>query len=119
MQWGTFILVLSRWLDYKLKKLLPFISTYIKDSRDFEIKLDNLNSNARLPKNARLVTADAISMYTITDTNHGLKALRSFLEELRSTDNLPPNFEIDMIVEAANFLCAGIYLNMEIATSNS
>ena len=51
---GTVILVRSSWLGYKLKKLLSFISTYIKDSRDFKVKLDNLNSNGRLPKNARL-----------------------------------------------------------------
>ena len=82
-QCGTVISVLSSWPDYKLKKLLTFISTHIKDSRDFKVKLDNLNSNARLPRNARLVTADAISMYTHIDTNHGLKAMRSFLEKIR------------------------------------
>ena len=49
-QCGTVILVLSSWLDYKLKKLSPFISTYMKDSRDFKVKLDHLNSNDRLPK---------------------------------------------------------------------
>ena len=89
MQWGTFILVLSRWLDYKLKKLLPFISTYIKDSRDFEIKLDNLNSNGRLPK--MLDWSQQMLSWCIQiliDTDHGLKVLRSFLEELRSEDNL-------------------------------
>ena len=63
-----------------------------------------MNSNGKLPKNARLFTADAISMYTNIDTNHGLKVLRSFLEELRSADNLQPNFDIDMIVEAARLV---------------
>ena len=76
----------------------------LKDSRDFKAKLDNLSSNGRLPENARLVTADAISMYTNIDMNHGLKVLRSFLEELRSANDLPPNFDIDMIVEAAGLV---------------
>ena len=49
-QCGTVISLLSSWLDYNLKKLLPFILIYIKDSRYFKIKLDNLNSNGRLPK---------------------------------------------------------------------
>ena len=100
-QCGTVISVLSSWLDYELKKLLPCISTYIKNIGDFKIKLDTLNRNGRLPKNARLVTADAISVYPNIDTDHGLRVARSFLEELRSEDNLPPTFDIDMIVEVA------------------
>ena len=35
-QCGTVILVLSSWLDYKLKKLLPFVSTYIKGQQRFQ-----------------------------------------------------------------------------------
>ena len=49
-QCDTVISVLSSWLDYNLKKLLLFILFYIKDSRDFKIKLNNLNSNDRLSK---------------------------------------------------------------------
>ena len=63
-----------------------------------------MNSNGRLAKYARLVTADAISMYTNIDTGYGLKVLRLFLEELRSEDNLPPNFDTDMVVEAVRFV---------------
>ena len=43
-------------------------------------------------------------MYTNIHTNHGLKVLRSFLEELRSEGNLPTNYDIDMIVEAARLV---------------
>ena len=64
-----------------------------------------MNSNARLPKNARLVTADAISMYTNINTNYGLKVLRLFLKELKSESNLSPNLTyVDMIVEAARLV---------------
>ena len=57
-----------------------------------------------------MVTADAISMHTNIDTNHGLKALRSFLEfyyveELRSTDNLLPKFDVDMILSRSRKTC--------------
>ena len=103
-QCGTVISVLSSWLDYKLKKLLAFVSTYIKDSRDFKRKLDDINGKGRLPINAKLVTADAVSIYTNIDTEHGLKVLRLFLEELKSEGNLPTNFDIDMIVEAARLV---------------
>ena len=43
-------------------------------------------------------------MYTNIDTEHGLKVLRLFLEELKSEGNLPTNFDIDMIVEAARIV---------------
>ena len=36
---GTVLSNLSKWLDYKLKKLLPFMTTYIKDSNDLRQKL--------------------------------------------------------------------------------
>ena len=45
---GTALSNLSKWLDYKLKKLLPFITAYIKDSNDFRQKLKQLG---RLPEN--------------------------------------------------------------------
>ena len=49
-------------------------------------------------------------MYTNIDTDHRLKALRPFLAELRPEDNLPPNFEIDMIFEAARpVMCWNIF----------
>ena len=77
---GTALSILSSWLDYKLKQLLPFIETYIKSSCQLRKKLKELG---RLPKNARMVTADAKSMYTKIETEHGLEVLRQFLEELK------------------------------------
>ena len=78
---GTTQAVLSSWLDYKLQELKPFISTFIRDSNDFRKQLDDL---ACLPTNARVVTADANSMYTNIDTEHALKSLRWVLDELEA-----------------------------------
>ena len=99
-QCGTAIASVSSWLHYKLKKLLPFVPTYIKNTRDFHERLLDLNKRGRLPENARVISADAISMYTDIDTNHALAILRMFLEELREQGLLPENFNIDMILEA-------------------
>ena len=48
-----------------------------------------------------MVTADAKSMCTRIETEHGLEALRRFLEELQEEGKLPPDLDIEMIVEAA------------------
>ena len=98
---GTVLSNLSKWLDYKLKKLLPFITTYIKDSTALRQKLKRLG---RLPKNARLVVADAISMYTNIKTDHALKILRMILEELKREGKLPKYFDIEMIIKAARIV---------------
>ena len=65
------------------------------------MKLNGLNIEGRLPSNARLVTADVISMYTNIDTEHGLEILRSFLGKLKDKGNLPVNIDIDTIAETA------------------
>ena len=85
----------------------PFILTWIKDSNQFlnyVTAFVKLQKNGRLPSNARFVTADAISMYTNIDTGHALKVLRWFLEELKREGKLPPDFDIDMIIEAATIV---------------
>ena len=44
---------------------------------------------------------DAISMYSSIDTKHALEVLQKFLEELEEEGKLPPDFDVDMIVQAA------------------
>ena len=97
---GTPQSVLSRWIDYKLQKVKSHIGTYIKDSNDLIDKLKELD----LPSNARGFKADANKMYTSIDIEHGLEVLRQFLEELEQEGNLPLDFDIDLIVEAASLV---------------
>ena len=98
---GTVLSNLSKWLDYKLKKLLPFMTTYIKDSNDLRQKLKELG---HLPENARLVVADAISMYPSIDTEHALRILRKLLEEWKREGKLPKYFDVEMIIKAARIV---------------
>ena len=80
---GTALAVLSKWLDYKLQQLKSHILTYVRDSDEFSryIKAyQKLCKDDRLPRNARHFTADARSMYTNIDTNHGLRVLKWFLK---------------------------------------
>ena len=101
---GTAQAILSKWLDQKLQQLTPFILTWIKDSNQFLNYVNafvKLQKNGRLPPNARMITADAVSMYTNIETTHALNVLRWFLEELKEEGQLPEDFDIDMIIEAA------------------
>ena len=95
---GTVLLILSSWLDYKLKQLLPFVEACTRNSSDLRSKMNNLG---KLPRNARLVTADATSTHTGVNAEHGLSTLRGFLEELESNGSLPQDFNIEMATEAA------------------
>ncbi|EJK44842.1 hypothetical protein THAOC_36589 [Thalassiosira oceanica] len=69
---GTRMNHISKWLDFQLQRLKPFVPTYIKDSHDLLAKLRNIGG---LPPNARLFTADAVSMYTNIDTEHAIRVI--------------------------------------------
>jgi len=86
---GTFMSALSKWLDYWLQQLKPFVPTYIKDSFDLQQKLTDLGP---LPPNALIFIADAVSMYTNINTDHGLQVISWWLDELEP--QLPNNFPI-------------------------
>ncbi|KAL7544454.1 hypothetical protein ACHAWF_007836 [Thalassiosira exigua] len=90
---GTFMNDLSRWLDYWLQKLKPYVPSYIRDSHDFLAKLKKLG---RLPPNAKLFTADAKSMYTNIDTDHAINVISTWLDSLE----LPDGFPLDAVKEA-------------------
>merc|ERR1712086_1230046 len=71
-----------------------------------------------------MVTADDKSMYTKIETEHCLEVLRQFLEELQEEGKLPPDFDIEMIVEAAAlvmrwnlFECGDCYLKQLAGTA--
>ena len=71
---------------------------FIKYCGDFLTKLKDFGW---LPKNAGVFMVDAISMYSSIDTKHALEVLQKFLEELEEEGKLPPDFDVDVIVQAA------------------
>ena len=87
---GTFINCLSKWLDYWLQQLKPLLTCYIKNSSQL---LNNLSNLGTLPPNARLFTADAVSMYTNIDTDNAIEVISNWLDSLGAQlpDKSPPN----------------------------
>ncbi len=67
----------------------------------------------------RVVIADANSIYANIDTEHALKILRKFLEELDAKGLLPLDFNTELGIEAEQTVMTWNILNTEIATSGS
>jgi hypothetical protein len=90
---NSLLAVFSNWLDYKLKKLLPNVKSYVKDSTTVIKELKELT----FPTNARLFSADATSMYTNIKTHLAVDSIKSLI--LDNTDNPPCNFPTSIILE--------------------
>ena len=92
---GTLLNQLSKWLDFWLQKLKPFVPSYIKNSDELIKKLNKLG---RCPLNARLFTADADSMYTNIDTPHAIEVISKWLDNL--SPNLHEHYPLEAVKEA-------------------
>lgn len=94
---GSFNEIASKWLDYKLSKVVKLCPSHIKDSYQVLTQLQQLGP---LPPSARLFTTDAVSMYTNIDTDHGLETIEKWLE-LHHTEIIAeyPSFPFALIME--------------------
>jgi hypothetical protein len=82
--------IFSKWVDYWLKKCVTtLVPTYIKDSADL-IKALRATFPNGLPTGAKIFSADAVSMYSNIDTDHGISVIDTFLTT--HEDQLPPGF---------------------------
>jgi hypothetical protein len=90
---GSFLAIFSAWLDYKMKDLLLFVKSYIKNSASLIQDLKSI----QIPQGTLLFTADATSMYTNIDTTTGISAIRNFIEA--NLHSLPQNFPTDLFLD--------------------
>jgi hypothetical protein len=92
---GSFNEIASKWLDYRLLKVVDLCPSYTKDSYQILEELANLGA---LPPNARLFTANAMSMYTNIDTEHGLEIIEKWLDLHQTKIKVKyPNFPFQLI----------------------
>ena len=87
---GTAIESLSKWLDVMLQKLMKQLPWCIKDSATFRSEVIKIE----VPHNAKLVTFDAISMYSNIDLDHANAIMQHWLETYvpeHPNDALPKN----------------------------
>ena len=74
---GSLLHPLGVWLDTALQPIATSLPSFIASSYDLK---EALNELPPLPSNAKLVTADAVSMYTNIDTFSAINAIRNFLQ---------------------------------------
>ena len=90
---------LSKRVDVQLQKVVHLCPCYLKDSRSLLRKLKRLG---KLPPTAALVTADAVSMYTNIDTQHGLQVLKQWFQ--LHEHELPEKFPTSMVLKATKLV---------------
>jgi hypothetical protein len=90
---SSLLSVFSNWLDFRMKELLPFVQSYLKNSTTVIQDLKNFH----LPQGAQLFSADAKSMYTNIDTPTGLKAVQDFI--ITNNALLPSNFPTELFLQ--------------------
>ena len=73
---GSLLHPLGVWLDDALQPIAQSLPSFIGSSYDLKEAIDDI---CILPPNARLFTADAVSMYTNIDTYRALHSIRNFL----------------------------------------
>ena len=78
---GTFIVDLSKWVDYWLQQLMPLVPSYIQDSIEL---FDDIKLLGKLPNIACLIKIDVISMYTNIETNHSIAIMNAWLNKLHA-----------------------------------
>ena len=92
---GSFIEIASKFCDHYQSRLIPYVQSYLKDS--FTL-LKDLNNIQLLPNTAKLITADAVSMYKNIDTNLGLQILSDFTYTHALSDStFPTNIIIKLL----------------------
>ena len=85
---------LSQWIDDQLQQVLHLCPAYLKDSWHLLRKLKDIK---QLPHDARLFTADAVSMYSNIPTKHGLEVMKKWFDLHRN--HLPKDYPVKRILE--------------------
>ena len=80
---GSLLHGLGVWVDRKLQEVAQRIASYFKNTLELKKELLDLN----LPRNARLFTADAVSMYTNIPTHTALNLIGKYLNQYQRKHN--------------------------------
>ena len=92
-QCGTFGARLSTYIDYTLQALTTTVFSYVKNSQEV---IRKLQQHRPFPKESKVLTLDAESMYTNIDPHEGIKTVKKYIQQY--SNNLPnTNFIIQLL----------------------
>eukprot|EP00079_Xenopus_tropicalis_P026872 XP_012820900.1 PREDICTED: uncharacterized protein LOC105947655 [Xenopus tropicalis] len=86
---------LSTYMDYFLQPIVKGTHTYIRDTGDLLLKLQNLYP---LPPTIKLATMDVSSLYTVIPTIDGIENIRSLLATHPSDRRPPIEFLMEILM---------------------
>ncbi len=95
---GSLLATVSTWIDFHLQKIRHNLPAFIKDSTEFQTHLKNI----QIPKQTKILTCDAVSMYTNIEIDHSIAILHAWFEEF--THELPPNMPTNLIIAALDIV---------------
>ena len=108
---GSLLHALGIWLDTALQPIATSLPSFIGSSYDLKEAIDAMPP---LPPNAKLFTADAVSMYTNIDTYQAVGSIRSFLNSSEEYRHMPLpaiNDAIDLIMNNNVFKFGDCYFH--------
>ena len=95
---GSLLATISTWIDFHLQKLRTKLPAFIQDSTEFQRELNNTS----IPKNTKIITCDAVSMYTNIDVEHSIETLRNWFIKFKS--EIPQDIPTHLIITALDIV---------------
>ena len=78
-QVGSLASIPSKYVDYYLGKLLPFISGYVQNSLQVINLVNECSSSDLSDPNTHITTSDAKNMYSNIDPQEGIEAIQKYV----------------------------------------
>ena len=97
---NSFAEIFSKFCDVLLEKLAIYVPSKLSDS--FQVLHELHSISSPLPNNAKLITADAISMYTNINPTHAKFILKQWVSSF--SHELPANFPSTFLIEAVDII---------------
>ena len=97
---NSFAEIASKYIDYYLTFFIPLTKTYLKDS--FTLLNDLSKIQQPLPTKFKILTADAISMYTNIETTHGIETIKQFIT--KHSQEIKNDIPTELLIKLLNLV---------------